>query len=234
MKPLDDQRAERTVRELTRRFGLRWVEHRVGELRLRFAEIRDVDPCVRALYPQCLVDHGDAPVWMISWPAAFGLAEYLVHEAPPAGGAVLELGCGTAVVGVVAAAAGARVLCTDYDEIALAVARHNVVVNGLENVRLSRLDWYDAELGEQFRVVVGSEITYHEVAFEPLLGVLDRGVAPGGTVVLSDIFRRQTDTFFELARARGWEIETHRRMVHLASASHAIRIAVLRRSDLLG
>ncbi len=229
MIPLDDQRAEKTVQELSRRFGLRWVDHRVGDLRLRFAEIRDVDPCVRAVYPRCLVDHGDAPVWMISWPAAFGLAQYLVHECSLGGGAVLELGCGTAVVGVVAAAAGARVHCTDYDDIALAVARHNVVVNGLQGVRLSRLDWYDPEIGERFPFVVGSEITYHEVAFEPLLGVLDRAVAPGGTVVLSDIFRRQTDTFLDLARGRGWEIETHRRMVHLASESHAIRIAVLRR-----
>jgi predicted nicotinamide N-methyase len=229
MIPLDEQRARRTVRDLSRRFGLRWVDHRVGELRLRFAEIRDVDPCVRAVYPRCLVDHGDAPVWMISWPAAFGLAEFLVHEWSPGGGPVLELGCGTAVVGVVAAAAGAQVHCTDYDEIALAVARHNFVVNGLAGALVSRLDWYDGEIGERYPVVVGSEITYHEVAYEPLLGVLDRGVAPGGTVVLSDIFRRQTDTFLDLARGRGWEVETHRRVVHLALESHAIRIAVLRR-----
>jgi len=230
MTPLDEKLAERTVLDLSRRFGLRWLDHRIGDLRLRFAEVRDVDPCVRALYPQCLVDHGDAPVWMISWPAAFGLAEFLVHDQGLDGGAVLELGCGTAVVGVVAAAAGARVCCTDYDEIALAVARHNVLANGLDGVRLSRLDWYDGEVGERFRCVVGSEITYHEVAFEPLLGVLEGAVALGGVVVLSDIFRRQTDKFLALAETRGWRVETHRRVVHLASESHAIRIALLRRS----
>jgi predicted nicotinamide N-methyase len=229
MMDLDATLADRTVRDLSRRFGLRWVEHRIGELRLRFAEIRDVDPCVSALYPECLVDHGDAPVWMISWPAAFGLAEYLVHELGVKDGAVLELGCGTAVVGVVAAAAGARVLCTDYDEIALCVARHNLLHNGLRGARLSLLDWYAGEVGEQFPLVVGSEITYHNVAFEPLLGVLQRSVAPGGTVVLSDIFRKQTDAFLDLARGRGWRVETHRRMVHLAMESHAIRIAVLQR-----
>lgn len=230
MMPLDEKLAEQTVRELSRRFGLRWVEHRIGDLRLRFAEIRDVDPCVHALYPQCLVDHGDAPVWMISWPAAFGLAEFLVHECGLDGGAVLELGCGTAVVGVVAAAAGSRVCCTDYDEIALAVARHNVLANGLDGVRLSRLDWYGGEVPERFLCVVGSEITYHEVAFEPLLGVLERALASGGVAVLSDIFRRQTDTFLALAETRGWRVATYRRVVHLALSSHAIRIAVLQRS----
>ncbi len=64
---------------------------------------------------------------------------------------------------------------------------------------------------------------------EPLLGVLDRTVAPGGTVVLSDIYRKQTDTFLAMARQRGWQVETLDRAVHLATASHDIRIAVLNR-----
>ncbi len=230
MTPLDTNTAQETVRMLSERFGLRWIAHRIGALQLRFAEIRDVDPCVHALYPQCLVDHGDAPVWMISWPAAFGLAEFLVHERDVRGEQLLELGAGTAVVGVVAAAAGATVQVTDYDEISLAVAHHNVLENGLQGVRLSRLDWYDTTQVQRYPWVVGSEITYHDVAFEPLLGVLDRTVAPGGTVVLSDIYRKQTDTFLELARSRGWNVETLDRVVHLKTASHKIRIAVLHRS----
>lgn len=230
MTPLDEQRAAATLRDLSQRFGLRWVDHRIGDLSLRYAEIREVDPCVRALYPRCLVDHGDAPVWMISWPAAFALAEYLVHEAPVGAGPLLELGCGTAVVGVAAAAAGASVCCTDYDEIALSVARRNALDNGLERVRLARLDWYEPSLDQRYPWVVGSEITYHEVAFEPLLDVLDEALAADGTVVLSDIFRKQTDTFLQRAQQRGWTVETHRRIAHLAAASHAIRIAVLRRA----
>ena len=72
-------------------FGLRWVSHRIGARDLRFAEVRDVDRCVEALYPHCLVDHGDAPVWMISWPAAFALAEHLLQGADLARQPVLEL-----------------------------------------------------------------------------------------------------------------------------------------------
>jgi hypothetical protein len=76
---------------------------------------------------------------------------------------------------------------------------------------------------------VGSEITYHEVAFEPLLGVLERAVAPGGGVVLSDVFRQQSEDFLRRAQARGWRVETLRRVVHLAEVSHAVRIALLTR-----
>jgi hypothetical protein len=61
------------------------------------------------------------------------------------------------------------------------------------------------------------------------LGVLERAVAPGGGVVLSDIFRRLSEDFLRLASARGWRVETLRRVVHLAEASHAVRIALLTR-----
>ncbi|MFH2009511.1 MAG: 50S ribosomal protein L11 methyltransferase [bacterium] len=227
MQPFHDPDASQ-AQQLESRFGFRWVRHRIGAVRLRVAEIRDVDACVRALYPHCLVDHGDAPVWMISWPAAFGLAEFLVHEAGVAGRSVLELGCGTAVVGVAASLAGARVASTDYDVRALAVARRNGRENGCPALALGRLDWYRPSLAQRYELVVGSEITYHEAAFQPLLTTLKQAVTPGGTVVLSDIFRPQTDTFLDLASADGWTAETHARPVHLEHGSHAVRIVVLR------
>ena len=226
-----------TIEALEARFGLRWVPHRMGAHALVFGEIRDVDPCVHALYPHCLVDHGDAPVWMIGWPAAFGLAEYLINEVGVAGAQVndlgdvgarmLELGCGTAVAGVAAGAAGANVLCTDYDEQALVVARHNAEVNGCVAVSFARLDWYAPKLTERYPLIIGSEITYHEVAFEPLQAVLEQALAPGGRVMLSDIFRPQTETFLARCETAGWGVEVLRRVVHMAHASHAIRIAIL-------
>ena len=228
MSEFDHGAAARAVGELESGFGLRWVAHRIGALDLRFAEVAEVDRCVHSLYPQCLVDHGDAPVWMIGWPAAFALAEHLVHEVGVQGQRLIELGCGTAVVGVAAAAAGARVLSTDYDDYALAVAWHNGRVNRCADFTLGRLDWYEPRLERRYELVAGSEITYHEVAFEPLLGVLTRAVAPDGRVVLSDIFRRQTDTFLERAADAGWQVDTVRRFVHLEAASQAVRIATLR------
>ncbi len=215
------------LRLLREGFGLRWVSHRIGEQTLRVAEVREVDRCVEALYPQCLVDHGDAPVWMISWPAAFALAEHLLLERTVAGLDVLELGCGTAVPGVAAALGGARVRATDYDEYALAVARENARENGVVDLELGDLDWYRPRLDRRYPLVVGSEITYHEVAFDPLEAVLAEAVAPGGRVLLSDIYREQSGRFLDRCRRRGWTVREHRRVVHLPAESRAVRIAEL-------
>lgn len=215
---------------IERRFGLRWVTHRVGERTLRAAEVRDVDPCVEALYPHCLVDHGDAPVWMITWPAAFALCEFLLMEVPLRGQRVLELGCGTALPGVAAALGGAQVVSTDYDDYALAVAAENCRANGVQ-VTLDRLDWYAPRLGERFDYVIGSEITYHEQAFDPLACLLGKVLQPGGRVLLADVFRSQSGAFLALCRAAGWEVREHRRLVHLSAESRAVRIAELWRPD---
>jgi len=227
--PTDDPTLWRErLSELKQGFGLRWVSHRIGEHELRVAEVRQVDRCVQALYPHCLVDHGDAPVWMISWPAAFALAEHLLLEVSVADRRVLELGCGTAVVGVAAALGGARVTATDYDGYALAVARQNARENGCASVQFGSLDWYDPPAGPRYDLVVGSEITYHDVAFEPLRSVLAATVAPGGRVFLSDIYRAQSGLFLQQCRAAGWKVTEHHRVVHLPRESREVRIAELR------
>lgn len=220
--------ADERLQLLASRFGLTWVRHRAGEITLVAAEVRDVDRCVRELYPQCLVSHGDAPVWMISWPAAFALAEHVLMTAELAGQAVLELGCGTAVPGVAAALAGARVLGTDHDDYALAVARENARANGA-HMALAHLDWFEPDLKERYQWILGSEITYHEIAFEPLMRLLEAALAPGGRVLLADIYRPQSGVFLGRCEASGWRVVEHRAVVHLAVQSTAVRIAELRK-----
>ena len=60
---------------------------------------------------------------------------------------VLDLGCGTGVVGLLAAAAGARVVAVDIEPAATAAARHN----GLEDVRLG--DLFGPVAAERFDLV---------------------------------------------------------------------------------
>lgn len=213
-------------------FGVRWVSHRVGEQTLEVAEVREVDRCVEALYPDCLVDHGDAPAWMISWPAAFGLAEWLLQRARPRGARVLELGCGTAVAGIGACLGGARVWATDYDRNALAFARESGRRNGCGDLEIGLLDWYHPTLPHRFDWVVGSEVTYHEVGFDALVRVLDEALAPGGRVLLSDIYRAQSRRFLERCQAAGYGVREHRVVVHLPGESRPVRIAELWRSGI--
>jgi predicted nicotinamide N-methyase len=219
------------LKRIERLFGFVVRRHRIGETDLRVAQVDRVDDMVRRVYPEAVSLHGDAPVWMITWPAAFALAEYLALEQRPAGRRVLELGCGTAAPGIALERAGARVVCTDYDPLALAMAGHNAAMNGCRALETRRLDWYDPDLAGDFDLVVGSEIVYFEKSFAPLLSVLAEYTRPGGLVVLSDQGRPQMRPFLEMCGRAGFEREERFRVVHLPDASPQIRITLLRRDS---
>jgi hypothetical protein len=70
---------------IERRFGFVVESHRIGEMNITVAQVDRVDAMIRERYPEAVTTHGDAPVWMITWPAAFGLAEYLLLNQPVSG-----------------------------------------------------------------------------------------------------------------------------------------------------
>eukprot|EP00960_Hanusia_phi_P038743 753572-Hanusia_phi.AAC.14 len=84
------------------------------------------------------------------------------------GAAVLELGAGVGILGMVLAKLGARsVYISDYDDVVLEVIRANIKLNGLEGTCLEcKLDWSLPEnfdgLTESSRidVIVGSDLLY--------------------------------------------------------------------------
>lgn len=223
-------RARMGVGEIEERFGLRVRSHRIGPLDLRAAEVAEVDRMVGEVYPDAVAAHGDAPVWMITWPAALALAEHVV-ALKPEGTRALELGCGTAAPGIAASLAGARVTCTDYDPLALAMARHNAGLNGCADIACERLDWYRPSLPGRFDLLIGSEIVYFEKLFAPLLAVLARYLAPGGRILLGDQGRPQVATFLDLCERAGLYHRVHMRTVHLPEESRRIRIVELLRAD---
>jgi len=220
-----------TLQDIEQRFGFVVRTHRIGDMDLRVAQVDRVDDMVRRVYPDAVSVHGDAPVWMITWPAALGLAEYLVLNEEAAGRRALELGCGTAAPGIAFERAGARVVCTDYDPLALAMARYNAGINGCGALEVRLLDWYRPDMPDRFDLVVGSEIVYFEKSFRPLLSVLTRTTAPGGRVILSDQGRPQMKPFLELCRHAGFEHEQRVQIVHLPDTSWEVRITLLRRTS---
>ncbi len=214
------------VGDVERRFGLKVRVHAVGAIRMRIAEVERVDEMVEAVYPDAVAEHGDAPVWMITWPAALGLAEHVVRGGVE-GRRVLELGCGTAAPGIAAALAGADVVLTDYDALALEVARHNAALNGCEGIGIRTLDWFRPDLAGRFDLVIGSEVVYFERHFPALLAVLARYVAPGGRVMLSDQGRPQVADFQRLCHRAGFAVSQVVDTVHLEDESRKFRVTTL-------
>lgn len=132
----------------------------------------------------------DVPFWAAVWPAAQLLACF-ISEAPcrVAGRTVLDLGCGSGVAGIAAAKAGAdRVLASDTDPVALAMAALNAAANGLELV-LEGENLLREDCPEDVQVILAGDLFYERAASLKLLDWLQRARQRGVEVLIADASR---------------------------------------------
>jgi predicted nicotinamide N-methyase len=82
------------------------------------------------------------PFWAFPWAGGQGLARYILdHQETVAGRAVLDMACGSGLVAIAAAKAGARsVLAGDIDDNALAAVALNAAANAVPAVTPCRVD----------------------------------------------------------------------------------------------
>jgi predicted nicotinamide N-methyase len=191
---------------------------------VRVTRIADFEGLLEDLDPITFAEDERLPYWAELWPAAVAMAHYIAQRLPLAGRRVLELGCGLGLVGVVAALQGARVLCTDYEEAALAFARHNARHNACAQVRFRCMDWRRPALRRRYDYLLASDVIYEARNFAPLVVILQRYLARGGTAVFSEPGRVNAVPFFALVRQYGltcktelWPLEwegTHQIAIH--------------------
>jgi ribosomal protein L11 methyltransferase len=132
-------------------------------------------------------------------------------EAP---GRVADVGCGTAVLAMAAAASlpAARVVASDIDAVAVDVARVNLAVNGLDGrvtlVEAAGLD--HPALAGPFDLVFANILLGPLVELAPAIG---GALAPGGRAILSGLLAGQAEAVAAAYRGQGlaeedrWEIE---------------------------
>jgi 2-polyprenyl-3-methyl-5-hydroxy-6-metoxy-1,4-benzoquinol methylase len=135
------------------------------------------------------------PLWAKLWDASLILADELASLSVRPGRAFVEIGCGLGLVGVVAASFGHDVTMTEYDPHALAFARANALLNGLAELRVMPLDWNYPAPDENYDFIIGSEIIYHERDFDPIRGVFERLLKPGGEIILCAEMRKTNMAF---------------------------------------
>lgn len=135
------------------------------------------------------VEVGRRSVHAHLWPAGAVLAAQLAGPlaARLGGRRVLELGCGLAAPGLVAARSGAAVTLTDVEDEALARAERNARRHRLD-VTVRRLRWGEpaGDLGAAFDVVLGADVTYDARQRAPLVATIEAVLAPGGVAWLAD------------------------------------------------
>ncbi len=180
----------------------------VQGLPVRIQRIADFEALLATLDPITFTDDERLPYWAELWPAAVALANYLAQRCPLSGRHVLELGCGLGLVGIVAALRGARVLSTDYEDAALAFARYNARRNGCAQARFRFMDWRTPALRRRYDYILASDVIYEARNFDPLVLVLRRYLARGGTALFSEPGRVNAVPFFALVRQHGFTCET--------------------------
>ena len=119
---------------------------------------------------------------------------------------VLELGCGTGLVGLAALARGTHVTLTDYEPKAVQLGRHNAIQNGYSKFSTRVLDWRKPG-SEQYSVILGCDLLYQESAFDPLLNLIEQMLEPDGECWLGDGGRNAAVKFWSLAQERGYDVE---------------------------
>ena len=154
------------------------------------------------------------PYWAELWPSGIALADAILRRPETvAGRAVLELGCGAGTTAAAAILAGAQLTVTDYAPDALTLCRYNALVNARAEPAVAvRLNWrlpdpaFLAAAGRGYPVVLAADALYETRDVAPLLALVDRVLAPGGTLWLAEPGRGVAARFLDEARGAGWEI----------------------------
>ena len=142
------------------------------------------------------------PYWAELWPSGLALAR-VVGVRALRGARVLELGCGLGLPSLAAAAAGGRVLATDWAEDSIAITLRNAERNGL-SLEALRCSWTAPEplvARAPWDLVLASDVLYEERNGEALLPLLPRLIDARGEIWLADPGRPTADPFLEAAAA---------------------------------
>lgn len=119
---------------------------------------------------------------------------------------VADIGCGTAVLAMAAAAIWGRpVIASDIDPVAVEVARANVAANGLDGkvrcVEAAGFDQPDLAAGRPYDLVFANILKGPLIALAPDMTL---HVAAGGYAVLSGILNTQTDEVIAAYKRAGF------------------------------
>jgi len=133
-----------------------------------------------------LTDHDQPPFWAFPWAGGQALARHLLdHPGLVRDRKVFDLACGSGLVAIAAALAGAdAVTANDIDPLALAAVELNAAVNGVA-VRTVPGDQLDTD-AHGADVVLAGDVFYDAEITALVLPFLTRAAARGALVLLGD------------------------------------------------
>jgi predicted nicotinamide N-methyase len=118
---------------------------------------------------------------------------------------VLEIGCGSGLVGVAALLKGLNVTFADIVPEAANLAVENARLNGFPNTPAILFDWRQPPQ-LSFDLIMANEVLYAPALHEPLLTTLEAMLATNGQCWIGDPGRATAKDFIHLAHDRGFSI----------------------------
>src|SRR4051794_523474 len=168
------------------------------------------------------------PYWAELWPSALALAR-AVGARTLRGARTVELGCGLGLPALVAAAAGGRVVATDWAPDAVAMTARNAARNGLwiEALVVSWTEPDELVARAPWDLVLASDVLYEPRNGEALLPLLPRLVDTRGEIWLADPGRPAAAPFLT-AIAETFTIDSRPAPELPQGAVHHLRLRGLR------
>ncbi len=203
----------------------------VGNLDLELFLVADSNALADSVGPAEFGDDERFPYWAELWPSSLALAGFLARRGVAPGVEALELGCGTGLVGVVAARLGARVLFTDFEEDALAFARANHALNLGSPGRTRLVDWRKPPVDLAADLVLAADVLYEHRFLAPFLNTLEQVLRPGGTALVAEPGRAVAEGTVEALEPRGLRRELHLEEVTAGGREHGVWIHELHRPE---
>ena len=165
------------------------------------------------------------PLWAKIWPASWVLADYLAQMPATSSKKILEIGGGTGLVSIVAAACGHNITLTESNPDALQFARANALVNGCPQLTIRELDWNRPQLNNTVDFIVASEVAYKKEDLQPLLSLFERFLSPEGEVLLAGEMRRVSKEFYQQLET-GFNVRAQKKV--LRSSGEEIAVFLIR------
>jgi len=180
------------------------------------------------------------PYWAKVWPSGVALADIVVERAAEVRERqVLELGAGLGVTACTVLEEGGRLVTADYSLLPLALCRLNGLINTGRAPGSSCFNWRDeAQVEEVLRrhppigLILAADVLYEFRDIKPLIDVIERLLAPGGSLWLAEPVRRTAQRFLDIVAAQGWTIESRRIRAAWPDATDGwVNVHVIRREE---